>query len=69
VDLEGGTGELPTPRNGNFRFTVSTTEADVPNTPTCPNPQWTANVVDVVFTDATLSLFEDDVLVDQVDVL
>jgi hypothetical protein len=69
VDLEGGTGELPTPRNGNFRFNVVTTEPDVPNTPTCPNPQWTANVVDVVFTDATLSLFEDDVLVDQVDVL
>jgi hypothetical protein len=66
---EGGTGELPTPRNGNYRFTVATLAPEVPNTPTCPNPQWTAHVVDVVFTDATLILFEDDVEVDRVDIL
>jgi hypothetical protein len=40
----------------------------VPNFPTCPNPQWIAHVVDVTFGDATLLLFEDGVLSDQVTV-
>jgi hypothetical protein len=33
-----------------------------------PKPQWIAHVVDVTFTDATLALFEDGVLSDQVTV-
>jgi hypothetical protein len=38
----------------------------LPATPTCPNDQWTPEIVDVSFTTATLSLFEDGVLSDQV---
>jgi hypothetical protein len=64
----GSSGPLPTPRNGNFVFTIPTDRVAVPNTPTCPNRQWTAEVVDVVFGDATISLFEDGVLVAQVTV-
>ncbi|HSK16927.1 MAG TPA: hypothetical protein VK915_12275 [Gaiellaceae bacterium] len=68
VNVAGGTGPLPTPRNGQFQFSITTDHPTVPNTPTCPNRQWTAHVVDVAFGDATLSLFEDGVLADQVTV-
>jgi hypothetical protein len=64
VDATGTSGPLPTPRNGRYEFTVTTDPPSVPNFPTCPNPQWTAEVVDVAFGPATLSLFEDGGLVD-----
>jgi hypothetical protein len=67
VTVEGTTDPLPTPRNGQFVFTVATDDPEpLPPTPTCPNDQWTPNIVDVAFTEATLSLFEDGVLSDQV---
>jgi hypothetical protein len=69
INAAGTSGPLPTPRNGQYVFTVTTDPPVVPNFPTCPNTQWTANVVDVVFGIATLSLFEDDVLVDSVQVI
>jgi hypothetical protein len=54
----GTTGNIPTPRNGAFRFSnLSTTDPTAP-AGSCPNPKWTANVTDVQFTTATLSLFE-----------
>ena len=68
VTVAGSTGPLPTPRNGQFVFTVTTDPPTVPNFPTCPNPQWIAHVVDVTFGDATLSLFEDGVLSDTITV-
>ena len=69
VTVAGTTEPLPTPRNGQFRFTVDTDDPEpLPPTPTCPNNQWTPNIVDVTFTEATLSLFEDGVLSDQVTV-
>jgi len=68
VNAAGSSGPLPTPQNGQFVFTITTVTPTVPNVPTCPNPQWTAVVVDVAFGDATLSLFEDGVLSDQVTV-
>lgn len=69
VTVEGTSGPLATPRNGQFTFTVTTTApGPLPATPTCPNEQWTPQIVDVTFTTATLSLFEDDVLSDQVTV-
>jgi hypothetical protein len=64
----GSSGPLLTPRNGQYEFTVTTVAPTVPNFPTCPNPQWIAHVVDVTFGDATLLLFEDGVLSDQVTV-
>lgn len=66
VTAEGTTEPLPTPRNGQYRFSITTDEPTVPNFPTCPNPQWTAHVVDVQFGDATLSLLEDGQLSDEV---
>jgi len=67
VTVEGSTDPLPTPRNGQFVFSVTTDPPDpLPPTPTCPNEQWTPEIVDVTFTTATLSLFEDGVLSDQV---
>ena len=67
VTVEGGTGPLPTPRNGQFVFTIETDDPEpLPPTPTCPNNQWTPEIVDVTFTTATLTLFEDDVQTDQV---
>jgi hypothetical protein len=68
VTVGGTTGPLATPKNGRYNFTITTDAPTVPNTPTCPNPQWTAVVTDVAFTTATLSLYEDNVLVDQVTV-
>jgi hypothetical protein len=66
VTATGTSGPLPTPRNGQFKFSVMTDPPTVPNYPTCPNPQWIAHVVDVTFGDATVSLFEDGVLSDQI---
>jgi len=69
VTVAGSTGPLPTPRNGQFVFTITTDPpAPLPPTPTCPNDQWTAEIVDVTFTTATLTLFEDGVQSDQVTV-
>lgn len=67
VTVAGSTDPQPTPRNGQAKFTVTTDSPDpLPPTPTCPNNQWTANIVDVTFTTATLSLFEDGNLSDQI---
>jgi hypothetical protein len=67
VTVAGTTGPLPTPRNGAFVFTIQTDDPEpLPPTPTCPNNQWTPDIVDVTFTTATLTLFEDGVQTDQV---
>jgi hypothetical protein len=69
VTVAGTTDPQPTPRNGQFRFTIETDDPEpLPPTPTCPNDQWTPDIVDVAFTTATLSLFEDNVLSDQITV-
>ena len=69
VTVAGTTGPQETPRNGQVRFTIETDEPpQPPPTPTCSNEMWTANIVDVTFTTATLTLFEDDVQTDQVTV-
>jgi hypothetical protein len=67
VTVAGTTEPQPTPRNGQFRFNIESDDPEpLPPTPTCPNAMWTPNIVDVAFTEATLSLFEDGVLSDQV---
>jgi hypothetical protein len=67
VAVEGGTGPLPTPRNGQFVFSITTDPpGPLPSTPTCPNSMWTPEVVDVTFTTATLTLFEDEEISDTV---
>ena len=69
VNVAGTTGPLPTPRNGQFVFSVQTDEPpQPPPTPTCPNNQWRPNIVDVAFTEATLTLLEDGAVSDTVTV-
>jgi hypothetical protein len=69
VTVAGTTDPLPTPRNGQFRFTVESDDPEpLPPTPTCPNNQWTPNIVDVAFTEATLTLLEDGAVSDTVTV-
>ena len=67
VTVAGTTGPQPTPRNGSVNFTIETDDPEpLPPTPTCPNNQWTPDIVDVTFTTATLTLFEDGMQTDQV---
>ncbi len=63
------TGLQPIPeteiKNGNLGFDVETDEpvTPVPGAPDCPNSQWTERITDVSFTNATIEVFQDDVLV------
>ena len=69
VTVVGTTEPQPTPRNGQAQFPVTTDDPEpLPPTPTCPNEQWTPNIVDVTFTEATLTLLEDGVVSDTVTV-
>jgi hypothetical protein len=69
VTVAGTTEPLATPRNGQYRFTVTTDDPEpLPATPTCPNNQWTPNIVDVTFTNATLTLLENNVTSDTITV-
>jgi hypothetical protein len=69
VDVAGTTGPQRTPRNGQAPFAIETDDPEpLPPTPTCPNVQWTANIVDVTFTTATLTLLEDGNVSDTVTV-
>lgn len=69
VTVAGTTDPLPTPRNGQFRFRVTSDDPEpLPPTPTCPNAQWTPDITDVTFTTATLTLLEDGQQSDQVTV-
>jgi hypothetical protein len=65
--VAGTTGPQPTPRNGSFRFRLT---SDAPTAPagSCPNPMWTARVTDVAFGDATITLSEDSTVSDTVTV-
>jgi hypothetical protein len=63
----GTSGPQPTPRNGSFRFDVDTTTPTAP-AGSCPNPKWTATVVDVEFGDATITLSEDGAVSDSITV-
>jgi hypothetical protein len=67
TEVAGSTGPVPTPRNGQFRFSVTTTAPTAP-ADSCPNPQWTANVTDVTFTTATITLLEDSTESDTITV-
>src|SRR5215213_6466602 len=63
VTTSGTTGEIPTPRNGQFRFSGQTDDPEpLPATPTCPNNQWTPNITDVEFNEATVTLLEGGVV-------
>jgi hypothetical protein len=61
----GTTGPQPTPRNGASRFNLTTTTPTAP-AGSCPNPKWTAEVVDVEFGDATITLSENGTVSDTI---
>lgn len=63
ITLTASTGPQPTPRNGQFRFSFTTLSPSAP-AGSCPNDSWTASVVDIVFTSATLTLIEGGVVSD-----
>jgi hypothetical protein len=69
VDVEGTSGPLLTPSNGQFRFDVTSDEpGPLPARPTCPNNKWTPTITDVEFGDATLTLSEDSTVSDTITV-
>jgi hypothetical protein len=69
IDVAGSTGPQPTPRNGSATVTNTTDEPEpLPPTPTCPNDQWMADIVDVTSTTATLTLLEDGNVSDTITV-
>jgi hypothetical protein len=63
----GTTGAIPTPRPGQYVFSLPTIAPTAP-AGSCPNPKWTAAVTDVSFTTATVTLREDSVVSDVVTV-
>jgi hypothetical protein len=69
VTVAGTTDPQPTPRNGQFTYTITSDNPEpLPATPTCPNDQWEPNIVDVTFTEATLTLLEDGAVSDTITV-
>jgi hypothetical protein len=64
LTAEGTTGELATPRNGQYVFTITTGGLDLGKM--CPGDSWTVANFSVTFSDATLTLLEDDTQSDQV---
>ena len=68
-DASGNTGNIPTTRNGNFRFNNLRTDDPVAPAGSCPNRQWTADINDVTFSgNATLTLVEDGTVSDTITV-
>jgi hypothetical protein len=64
----GSIGPIPTPRNGQFTFRLTTADPSAP-AGSCPNRKWTADVVDVEFTgDAIITLQEGNSTSDTVTV-
>jgi hypothetical protein len=57
VDVSGEVTDIEV-KNGRAFFNVSTNEPVVTGAEACPNPQWTAVVTDVAFSDATLTFFQ-----------
>jgi hypothetical protein len=53
-----GSITLPSAKNGHLTFAVATAPPVVPDTPTCPNDQWSAGVTDVAFTGGTLTVIQ-----------
>lgn len=59
ITATGSSGPQSTPRNGQFRYCVTTVAPTVSGAQACPNASWTATVTGVTFTEADLTLSED----------
>src|SRR4029453_12096399 len=53
-----GSITLPSAKNGHLTFAGATAPPVGPDTPTCPNDQWSAGVTDVAFTGGTLTVIQ-----------
>lgn len=51
----GGSVTLPSAKNGNLVFSVSTLEPSIPSS-ACPNDKWTADATDVQFGAGTITV-------------
>jgi hypothetical protein len=52
-----GAVTLPSPKNGNLNFSVSTATPVIPSS-ACPNSKWTATALDVDFSGGTISVIQ-----------
>ena len=58
-----GSVTLPAAKNGTLTFSVATLAPSVPNTPTCPNNAWEADVIDVAFSGGTITVIQGGAIV------
>lgn len=63
VVTTSGSVTLPAAKNGTLTFTVVTAEPVLPSVPTCPNPQWSAEAIDVIFSSGTITVLQGGVVV------
>jgi hypothetical protein len=63
----GSSGPMQTPRNGQSRYTVTTSDITIP-AGSCPNPKWRAEIASATFGNATITLREGGTVSDQVTV-
>ncbi|MFJ8813474.1 hypothetical protein [Amycolatopsis thermoflava] len=59
VEVTATSGRQQTPHHGRSAFRLTSTPVGVGPVPACPNPIWTAKVLDVTFGTATLTLSAD----------
>jgi hypothetical protein len=52
-----GSVTLPSPKNGNLNFSLSTATPVIPSS-ACPNAQWTATALDVEFSGGTFTVIQ-----------
>lgn len=57
-----GSQTYPSPKNGNLVFSVSTVTPTIPSS-ACPNPQWSAEAIDVAFVSGTITILQRGVVV------
>jgi hypothetical protein len=57
VDVSGEANDVQV-KNGRATFRVLTDEPLVTGAEACPNPAWTADVTEVEFTEATITIFQ-----------